>query len=93
MAIWYQVVSFVAAVVLRKLFNLPQWLVPCLVFNNVTSLPLLMFSSLSSQGALDDLVGKGETVDSLLRRARSYILVHALVCNLSKLRQIRIFCR
>jgi auxin efflux carrier family protein len=92
LAIWFQVVSFVAAVVLRKLFSLPQWLVPCLVFNNVTSLPLLMFSSLESQGALDALAGKGETLDALSRRARSYILIHALVCNLSESMQIFTLC-
>lgn len=43
-----------------------------------------MFSSLKTQGALDEFVGKNETIDSLLSRARSYILVNALVCNLSK---------
>jgi len=55
-----------------------------MIFNNATSLPLLLVNSLALHGALDDLVGKSESVDIITRRARNYILINALISNLSK---------
>src|SRR5262245_14875931 len=90
LAVYFQALSYVAAVVLRIIFKLPQWVVPFLVFNNVTSLPLLLFTSMETQGALDDLIRKGESRDTIARRARNYILINALICNLSTYSLIRI---
>jgi predicted permease len=54
------------------------------MFNNTTALPLLLFNSLDSQGAIDDLLGKSDSRNDASRRARNYILIHALICNLGK---------
>ncbi|WVR08009.1 hypothetical protein IAU60_005053 [Kwoniella sp. DSM 27419] len=56
---------------------------PCMVFNNATSLPLLLISSLGKNGTLDPLIGKDE-LDDVLDRAQVYLLINALVCNLTR---------
>lgn len=55
-----------------------------MIFNNVTSLPLLLLSSLGDNGTLDPLVGKGESLSKVLDRGKVYLLIHALVCNLTR---------
>lgn len=55
-----------------------------MVFNNVTSLPLLLLESLGDTGTLKPLLGKGEDMDDLLSKGKVYLLIHALVCNLTR---------
>jgi hypothetical protein len=55
-----------------------------MVFNNVTSLPLLLLSSLGDTGTLAPLMGDGDDMDELLSRGKVYLLIHALVCNLTR---------
>jgi len=62
---------------------MPQWILPCMVFNNATSLPLLLLQSLGKSGTLDPLA-KGGSVDALLSRGNVYLLINALVCNLTR---------
>jgi predicted permease len=69
---------------LSHLAGLPQHFVPLFVFNNVTSLPLLLISTLSSAGALDALVPPGGELDQTLSKLRVYILINALVGNLTR---------
>lgn len=57
---------------------------PCMVFNNVTSLPLLLLTSLGDTGTLKPLLGDGDDMDELLSRGKVYLLIHALVCNLTR---------
>ncbi len=41
-----------------------------MIFNNVTSLPLILLSSLGDNGTLDPLVGKGESLSEVLDRGK-----------------------
>ncbi|SCV73093.1 BQ2448_7018 [Microbotryum intermedium] len=50
----------------------------------VTSLPLLLLHALSQTGALDSLVRPGEPLSLVLSRGRVYILINALVGNLTR---------
>ena len=60
-----------------KLFKFPNWLAPAAAFPNMLSLPLLLMESLSSSGVLDDLlIGKSDTVEKALDRAKIYFLVN-----------------
>ncbi|KAF5353700.1 hypothetical protein D9758_008674 [Tetrapyrgos nigripes] len=62
-------------------FIMPQWMVPAMALNNSTSLPLVLIQSLQSTGVLDHLMGKDETRSEVLGRAKSYLLVNAMVTN------------
>ncbi|KAL9107996.1 MAG: hypothetical protein Q9227_007211 [Pyrenula ochraceoflavens] len=55
---------------------------PAICFNNTTSLPLLLLESLSSTGILERLtLGPSDTSSEALARAKSYLLVNAIVGN------------
>nr|XP_031862775.1 uncharacterized protein CI109_001787 [Kwoniella shandongensis]KAA5529847.1 hypothetical protein CI109_001787 [Kwoniella shandongensis] len=79
----FQLISWVAGVAAVVLFKMPQWVVPCMVFNNATSLPLLLLTSLGKNGTLAPLVGKDD-LDQVLSRGKVYLLINALVCNLTR---------
>ena len=55
-----------------------------MVFNNVTSLPLLLLSSLGDTGTLKPLLGKGDDMEEVMSRGKVYLLIHALVCNMTR---------
>jgi hypothetical protein len=55
-----------------------------MIFNNVTSLPLLLLGSLGDNGTLEGLVGKDDSMSEMLSRGKVYLLIHALVCNLTR---------
>lgn len=55
-----------------------------MVFNNVTSLPLLLLSSLGDTGTLKPLLDDGDDMEELMSRGKVYLLIHALVCNLTR---------
>jgi hypothetical protein len=60
-----------------KLLKLPRWIAPAAAFPNQLSLPLLLIESLSSSGVIDSLLmGKKDTVDDALGRAKIYFLVN-----------------
>lgn len=50
----------------------------------MTSLPLLLIDALAATGSLDDLVPVGDTLASVVKRGRVYILINALVGNLTR---------
>lgn len=50
----------------------------------VTSLPLLLVQSLSKTGTFDDLLQPDETMDQLVKRGTVYILINALVGNMTR---------
>ncbi|SDA02344.1 BZ3501_MvSof-1269-A2-R1_Chr12-3g03552 [Microbotryum saponariae] len=54
------------------------------LLSQVTSLPLLLLHALSQTGALDSLVRPGEPLSLVLSRGRVYILINALVGNLTR---------
>lgn len=63
-----------------RLFELPLWITPAICFNNTTSLPLLLIQSLESSGVLEALLrSDSDTTSAAVKRAKSYILVCAVV--------------
>lgn len=82
LSLLYQVISWVFGVIGVKLFGFSEWLIPCMIFNNATSLPLLLLQSLGKIGTLKNLVQDGDSMDEVLRRGKVYLLINALVANL-----------
>lgn len=73
-AISFQLLSLAFALTLKVCKIIPSPFVPSFVFNNVTSLPLLLIESLSAAGSLDGLLKGSETAEQLLKRARVLLL-------------------
>ncbi|KAJ7069851.1 hypothetical protein C8F01DRAFT_531628 [Mycena amicta] len=69
---------------LSRMLGMPQHLVPMFIFNNVTSLPLLLLGALATTGGLDPLVTPERTLQDVLRSGRVHILINALVGNLAR---------
>nr|XP_018263817.1 uncharacterized protein I303_03690 [Kwoniella dejecticola CBS 10117]OBR85975.1 hypothetical protein I303_03690 [Kwoniella dejecticola CBS 10117] len=82
-AIVFQLISLIFGTIGVVLFGMPQWIIPCMVFNNATSLPLLLFSSLGKNGTLSPLI-KGDELEEVLDRGQVYLLINALVGNLTR---------
>ncbi|OCF41258.1 endoplasmic reticulum protein [Kwoniella heveanensis CBS 569] len=82
-ALVFQAISWIVGVIGVVVFKMPPWIVPCMVFNNATSMPLLLLSSLGKNGTLSPLVGK-DSLDDVLDRGQVYLLINALVCNLTR---------
>ncbi|KAJ7505388.1 auxin efflux carrier [Mycena galericulata] len=83
LSIFFQLISLAVALASR-LAGMPQHYVPMFIFNNVTSLPLLLINALAATGGLDPLITPGKTLDSVLKTGRVYILINALVGNLTR---------
>ncbi|KAJ7780572.1 hypothetical protein DFH07DRAFT_1022329 [Mycena maculata] len=83
LSVCFQLIALTVALGSRFL-GMPPHYVPMFVFNNVTSLPLLLISALAATGGLDPLVTPGKTLDSVLKTGRVYILINALVGNLTR---------
>lgn len=62
-----------------KLFKLPAWTTPAMAFNNTTSLPLLLVTSLATTGILKPLIGTD--ADDAVDRAKSFFLINSMVSN------------
>lgn len=73
-AISSQLLSLAFALTLKVCKIIPSPFVPSFVFNNVTSLPLLLIESLSATGSLDGLLKGSETAEQLLKRGRVLLL-------------------
>lgn len=61
------------------MLRLPAWVTPAMAFNNSTSLPLLLVTSLAATGVLKPLTG--DDVDGSINRVKSYFLVNSMVSN------------
>ncbi|CED82263.1 Predicted membrane protein [Phaffia rhodozyma] len=83
-AITFQLLSLAISLTLSKLKVVPPHVVPAFIFNNVTSLPLLLIESLGSAGALKSLASGGDSSDEIVAKARVYFLINALVGNLTR---------
>lgn len=62
----------------------PAYIIPGMVFNNVTSLPLLLLAAIAQSDVLIPLANPGETVNQAVVRARAYILLHGIVHNIGR---------
>ncbi|KAJ6508888.1 hypothetical protein C8R45DRAFT_969177 [Mycena sanguinolenta] len=83
LSLFFQGVAFIVAL-LSRMAGMPQHYVPILIFNNVTSLPLLLINALAATGGLDPLVTGDRTPESALKIGRVYILINALVGNVAQ---------
>ncbi|KAF8208866.1 hypothetical protein K438DRAFT_1813035 [Mycena galopus ATCC 62051] len=83
LSLFFQSVAFLVAL-LSRMAGMPQHYVPMFIFNNVTSLPLLLLNALAATGGLDPLVTGDRTLESALKIGRVYILINALVGNLAR---------
>ncbi|KAJ7784636.1 hypothetical protein B0H16DRAFT_304762 [Mycena metata] len=83
LSLCFQSVALIVAL-LSHLIGMPQHYVPMFIFNNVTSLPLLLINALAATGGLDQFVTGDKTLDSVLKTGRVYILINALVGNLTR---------
>jgi len=81
-AVIYNVLSILLGYITTRMFKLPTWVTPALAFNNTTSMPLLLFSSLASTGILSTVLnGPDDTSSAAIARAKSYFLVNSMVSN------------
>lgn len=63
----------------RRYLKCPQWITPGLMFNNTTSLPLLLARNLDETGIMSQLLrDKKDTSSKALDRIESYILINAV---------------
>lgn len=89
MVVWalvYLLLSLGLVYPISYLLRLPPWVTPACVFNNTTSLPLLLLQSLQSAGSLRPLAAAAagpdadddKATEEGLQRAQSYFLVFAV---------------
>lgn len=62
-----------------RILGLPAWITPAMAFNNTTSLPLLLVTSLAATGVLTPITG--DDVGGAINRVKSYFLVNSMVSN------------
>lgn len=48
--------SFAFGAIGTRLFDLPMWLTPSMIYNNAISLPLLLIKALAVTGGLDEIL-------------------------------------
>lgn len=65
-------------------FGEPTYVIPGMVFNNVIAMPLLLTEAISTTKVLDPLLLPGESVEQAVIRAKSYILMHGVIHNISR---------
>lgn len=84
-AVAEMVLAYLLGEAARKWLKFPLWITPALIFNNTTSLPLLLARNLKESGAMADLLmGDGDDESSALKRCESYILVSAVVHTIAR---------
>ncbi|CAE6420265.1 unnamed protein product [Rhizoctonia solani] len=85
LSIFAMVVSYLAGIASRRVFKSPRWTVAAFIFNNATSLPLLLLNSLEKTGTISIIIGKnGGSVADAVARGRTYLLIAALVGNMGR---------
>ncbi|CAE6493441.1 unnamed protein product [Rhizoctonia solani] len=85
LSIFAMLVSYFVGVVSRRALKSPRWTVAAFIFNNATSLPLLLLNSLEKTGTIEIIIGKnGGSVADAVARGRTYLLIAALVGNLGR---------
>lgn len=76
--------SFILAEIVVATFDQPAYVIPGIVFNNVTAMPLLLLQAISHSEVLIPLLHEGETIDQIVVRAKAYVLLHGIVHNISR---------
>lgn len=78
------ITTYFLGVVITRFLNQPAYIIPGIVFNNVTSLPLLLLGAISQSSILVPLLNDHETLSQALVRAKAYVLLHGIVHNLGR---------
>lgn len=76
------IVTFFIGQAIVVIFKEPNYLVPGVVFNNVTAMPLLLLQAISYSGVLVPLLHADETVGDIVIRAKAYILLIGISHNI-----------
>ncbi|CAE6486246.1 unnamed protein product [Rhizoctonia solani] len=85
LSIFAMLVSYLVGIASRRALKSPRWTVAAFVFNNATSLPLLLLNSLEKTGTIEIIIGKdGGSVEDAVARGQTYLLIAALVGNLGR---------
>ncbi|CAE6535843.1 unnamed protein product [Rhizoctonia solani] len=84
-SVFAMVVSYFVGIASRRALKSPRWTVAAFIFNNATSLPLLLLNSLEKTGTIRIIIGKhGGSVVDAVARGRTYLLIAALVGNMGR---------
>ncbi|CAE6414211.1 unnamed protein product [Rhizoctonia solani] len=84
-SVFAMLVSYLVGVTSRRVLKSPRWTVAAFIFNNATSLPLLLLDSLEKTGTISIIIGKnGGSVADAVTRGRTYLLIAALVGNMGR---------
>ncbi|KAH7341141.1 auxin efflux carrier [Rhizoctonia solani] len=84
-SVFAMLVSYLVGVTSRRALKSPRWTVAAFIFNNATSLPLLLLDSLEKTGTIRIVIGKdGGSVADAVTRGRTYLLIAALVGNMGR---------
>jgi predicted permease len=75
----YHAISLSFGKAAEKVLKLPSWVAPACMFNNTTSLPLLLTKSLMTTGILTSITGND--VAGAVDRSQSYFLINSMVSN------------
>lgn len=78
-ALVYAFASIAVGMATTRILGLPAWITPAMAFNNTTSLPLLLVTSLATTGVLAPIAG--DDVGGAINRVKSYFLVNSMVSN------------
>lgn len=68
----------------HNLLGFPDYITAGVMFNNTTSLPLLMLKALGTTGALDVLVPNGGKLEDVVKKASAYVLLVSIVHTIAR---------
>lgn len=75
---------FIGNTIGHKLFGFPKYITAGVMFNNTTSLPLLMLKALGTTGALDVLIPQDGKLEDVVKKANAYVLLVSIVHTIAR---------
>ncbi|KAF8609954.1 endoplasmic reticulum protein [Ceratobasidium sp. AG-I] len=85
LSVFAMLVSYLVGALTHHVLKGPRWTKAAFIFNNATSLPLLLLNSLEKTGTIRIIIGKhGGSVEAAVTRGRTYLLIAALVANVAR---------
>ncbi|KAG5363216.1 hypothetical protein CJU89_2380 [Yarrowia sp. B02] len=75
---------FVGNTIGHKMLGFPKYITAGVMFNNTTSLPLLMLKALGTTGALDVLIPEGGKLEDVVKKASAYVLLVSIVHTIAR---------
>lgn len=74
-------VSFAIGIFGHLVLKMPDWVTVSMMFNNTSSLPLLLIGALEETGILSSLIVGNDSTKEAIERAKSYFLVFSTVSS------------